>query len=233
MAAGETPFSAPHVTQLMHQIATATPRPPSSINPLVPAMLDLIVAKAIEKQPDARYQNAVELAVDLRACLAELAGQQSILPAASEEIVRVDASNASTARLDVGLVKTQLHDVDGSKTVVLRGESAKTRSLEADEANTARSATATRATDAGAHLLLSRRFDSSEGVQQLAELLAAGGGKVDTQTTNRATSIGVRLASVAVRARTALLHLQRDPDRKAFAAAVIAITVIALVIAFL
>jgi hypothetical protein len=196
-------------------------------------MLDLIVAKAIEKQPDARYQNAVELAVDLRACLAELAGQQSILPAASEEIVRVDASNASTAGLDVELVKTQLHDVNGSKTVVLGGESAKTRPLEADQANTARSATATRATDAGAHLLLSRRFDSSEGVQRLAELLAAGGGKVDTQTTSRATSIGVRLASVAARARTALLHLQRDPDRKAFAAAVIAITVIALVIAFL
>ncbi len=233
LAAGEPPFSAPHVTQLMHQIATATPRPPSSINPLVPAMLDLIVAKALEKQPDSRYQNAAELAVDLRACLAELAGQQSILPAASEGIVRVDASNASTARLDVELVKTQLHDVDGSKTVALRGESAKTRPLEADQANTARSATATRATDAGAHLLLSRRFDSSEGVQRLAELLAAGGGKVDTQTTSRATSIGVRLASVVVRARTALLHLQRDPDRKAFAVAVIATTVIALVIVFL
>jgi len=233
LAAGEPPFTAPTMTQLMHQIATATPRPPSSINPLVPAMLDLIVAKALEKQPDARYQNAAELAVDLRACLAELAGQQSILPAAREEIVRMDASNASTARLDVELVKTPLHDVDGPKTVVLGRESAKTRPLEADQANTARSATATRATDAGAHLLLSRRFDSSEGVEQLAELLATGSSKVDTQTTSRATSIGVRLASVVVRARTALIHLQRDPDRKAFAAAVIATTVIALVIVFL
>jgi hypothetical protein len=196
-------------------------------------MLDLIVAKAIEKQPDARYQNAGELAVDLRACLAELAGQQSMLPADSEAMARVDASNASAARLDVELVKTPLHDVDGSKTVVLRGESAKTRPLEADEAITARSATFTRATDAGAHLLLSRRFDSSEGVQRLAELLAAGGGKIDTHTTSHATSIGVRLASVAARARTTLFHLQRDPDRKVFATAVVATAVIALVIAFL
>ncbi|MGH8650193.1 MAG: serine/threonine-protein kinase, partial [Burkholderiales bacterium] len=42
LAAGEPPFSAPTVTQLMHQIATATPRPPSASNPAVPAMLDLI-----------------------------------------------------------------------------------------------------------------------------------------------------------------------------------------------
>ena len=66
LAAGEPPFSASSVTQLMHQIATATPRPPSAINPAVPPMLDLIVARALQKQPADRYQSAAQLASDLR-----------------------------------------------------------------------------------------------------------------------------------------------------------------------
>src|SRR5512134_164625 len=73
---GEPPFTAPTVTQLMHQIATATPRPPSASNPAVPAMLDLIVARALQKQPAERYQSAAELASDLRTCLAELTGRR-------------------------------------------------------------------------------------------------------------------------------------------------------------
>jgi len=93
LAAGEPPFTAPTVTQLMHQIATATPRPPSAANPAVPAMLDLIVARALQKQPAARYQSAAELAADLRTCLAELAAGQD--PQAA-------AASAAPAPLDAG-----------------------------------------------------------------------------------------------------------------------------------
>jgi serine/threonine-protein kinase len=76
LVAGEPPFTAPTVTQLMHQIATATPRPPSASSPAVPAMLDLIVARALQKQPAERYQSAAELASDLRSCLKELGGRK-------------------------------------------------------------------------------------------------------------------------------------------------------------
>jgi eukaryotic-like serine/threonine-protein kinase len=223
LVAGEAPFSAPHVTQLMHQVATATPRPPSSVNPLAPAMLDLIVAKALEKEPDARYPNAAELGADLRALLAELPEEQSSPPAAV----------AATPALDLNLAGTAMPGADGEKTAVLAEEGAKTRPREADEAKTVTSATATRAADAGTHLLLSRRFDSSEAVRRLAELAAAGGGADDTQITGLRTSAGVRSGSVADRARTALRRLRQDPARQAFAAAVIAAIAVALVIAFL
>src|SRR5262249_38436703 len=55
---GAPPFSAANVTQLMQQIASATPRPPSAVNPALPTMVDLIAAKALEKQADARYHSA-------------------------------------------------------------------------------------------------------------------------------------------------------------------------------
>jgi serine/threonine-protein kinase len=97
LAAGEPPFTAPTVTQLMHQIATATPRPPSATNPAVPPMLDLIVAKALEKQPDARYQSTAELAADLRACLAELAGRKDAQPAAAAVDVELDKTRSDVA----------------------------------------------------------------------------------------------------------------------------------------
>ena len=232
LAAGEPPFSAPHVTQLMHQVATATPRPPSSINPLVPAMLDLIVAKALEKESVARYQSAAELAADLRSCLAELPEQQSSPPATVDATVALDPILAGTVMLDVEAAKTRPPDADGAKTAALEREAAKTRPLKEDEARTVKSAAATRAMDAGAHLLVSRRFDSSEAVRRLTELAAAGGGGVDTPTPGLTTTTGARSASVTARARTALHRLRQDPERRTFAAAVMAATVVALVIAF-
>ena len=72
MAAGVAPFSAPDVTQLMHQIGITVPRPPSLYNPAVPPMLDLIISKAMAKNTAERYQTAIELAADLRACVARL-----------------------------------------------------------------------------------------------------------------------------------------------------------------
>ncbi len=71
LATGAPPFSAPDVQQYMLQIAGATPAPPSDLNRALPPMLDLIVARALEKDPARRYQGAADLAADLRACLAQ------------------------------------------------------------------------------------------------------------------------------------------------------------------
>ena len=40
----------------------------SLLNPALPALVDLIVARALAKSPDARYQNAADMAADLRTC---------------------------------------------------------------------------------------------------------------------------------------------------------------------
>jgi serine/threonine-protein kinase len=52
----------------MYQIMNATPAAPSTLNPAVPGMANFIVAKALSKKLEDRYQNARDLATDLRAC---------------------------------------------------------------------------------------------------------------------------------------------------------------------
>ena len=165
MAAGATPFSGADVTQLMNQIGTVTPPPPSAANPAVPAMLDLIVAKAMEKSPDARYQSAAELASDLRACRAEL----------GDATARAAADAEKTAKVDVELLKTQALVPEGAKTV--------------------KSAATAVAGDAGAYLPLSRRFDSTEGVRRLVTLaMAAGASGADSHAATMPPAPGARIA---------------------------------------
>jgi serine/threonine-protein kinase len=68
MLTGTPPFSGDSVSTLMYQIATATPPAPSRSNVEVPPMLDVVIAKALAKKPEERYQSATELAADLREC---------------------------------------------------------------------------------------------------------------------------------------------------------------------
>jgi len=68
MLTGRPPFSGENVNAIMYQTLNATPPQPSSLNSDVPDMLNFIVAKALAKKTDERYQNAGEFADDLRAC---------------------------------------------------------------------------------------------------------------------------------------------------------------------
>ena len=68
MVTGQAPFNGIDVNSLMFQIVNFTPPPPSSVNPSLPAMLDLIIAKALAKNAVDRYADIAEFAADLRAC---------------------------------------------------------------------------------------------------------------------------------------------------------------------
>jgi serine/threonine-protein kinase len=72
MLTGTKLFSGNDATEIMYNVSQLRPVPPSRINRQVPAMLDLVVAKALEKDADERYQDAHEFGADLRACLNEL-----------------------------------------------------------------------------------------------------------------------------------------------------------------
>ena len=65
MATGKPPFTGEDVTSVMYQIMNVMPPPPSTVNPASPELLDFIVAKALAKTPEQRYQDAAELARDL------------------------------------------------------------------------------------------------------------------------------------------------------------------------
>lgn len=68
MLTGQAPFNGDNVNAIMYQTLNVSPAAPSLVNADVPEMLNFIVAKALAKDIDDRYQNAKDFAVDLRAC---------------------------------------------------------------------------------------------------------------------------------------------------------------------
>jgi len=66
MLTGTVPFSGPTVGALLYSVLNEAHPPPSTRNPQIPAVFERILAKALAKHPDDRYQDATELARDLR-----------------------------------------------------------------------------------------------------------------------------------------------------------------------
>ncbi|HUW00665.1 MAG TPA: protein kinase [Gallionella sp.] len=72
MLTDRLPFPEEDINLLMNQIVGVVPEKPSSLNPGIPEALDTVISRCLAKDPDARYKNANDLAIDLRACLSAL-----------------------------------------------------------------------------------------------------------------------------------------------------------------
>jgi len=68
MLTGQAPFTGENVNAIMYQTLNTAPAPPGTLNPNVPEMVNFIVAKALAKSVEDRYQNATDFADDLRSC---------------------------------------------------------------------------------------------------------------------------------------------------------------------
>src|SRR5487761_1988251 len=64
MLTGHAPFSGDNVNAIMYQTLNTVPAQPNSVNTSVPEMLNFIVAKALAKGVDDRYQDAKDFAAD-------------------------------------------------------------------------------------------------------------------------------------------------------------------------
>jgi eukaryotic-like serine/threonine-protein kinase len=78
MATGHGPFAARNRVLTMDAILNARPAPPSQVNPGLPAALDTIVSKALEKDRNLRYQSAAEMQADLQHFKATLSSGPAI-----------------------------------------------------------------------------------------------------------------------------------------------------------
>jgi serine/threonine protein kinase len=66
MATGRRAFEGASTAIVFDAILNRTPRPAAEVNPLIPAELDRIIGKAVEKERQLRYQSALDLATDLQ-----------------------------------------------------------------------------------------------------------------------------------------------------------------------
>jgi serine/threonine-protein kinase len=145
-------FAGNDATEIMYNVSQLRPVPPSRINRQVPAMLDLVVARALEKDANERYQDAHQFAADLRACLNELGVQR--------------ADNDTTQRLHNAPAAGQ---AGGDRTVRLQaaGDDATLPALETARAPGGRPQNII--VDSNTRLGISHAFDSSEALQRLTE----------------------------------------------------------------
>jgi len=66
MLTGTPPFTGSDLNAILYQVLNSVPPLPSDINAGLPPAFDRIVARALAKDPDKRYQSAEEIAADLR-----------------------------------------------------------------------------------------------------------------------------------------------------------------------
>jgi len=85
MVAGERLFAADDDSETLRNVLTKPIAEPSRRRDGVPAMLDAIVAKAVERDPAARYQSAAELADALDRFLIEMPAAEQAVPKLLEE----------------------------------------------------------------------------------------------------------------------------------------------------
>jgi serine/threonine protein kinase/Tol biopolymer transport system component len=91
MSTGKMPFQGKTLGAVMAAILHDVPEPPSQLNPEIPEALQHIIWKALEKDPDHRYQTASDMRADLKRLQRDLNSGRSRLafaPTPSRGVVR-------------------------------------------------------------------------------------------------------------------------------------------------
>ena len=94
MLTGTSPFVADNIHGVMYQTMNFNPPAPRTLNPELPDVLNFIIAKALAKNLDDRYQKAKDLSHDLRQALSALSGEAA---APRISVLTENSANAADA----------------------------------------------------------------------------------------------------------------------------------------
>nr|MBA3438436.1 protein kinase [Pyrinomonadaceae bacterium] len=98
MLAGRTPFAGDSSSDVMAAILTTEPALPGNFNREIPAELERIVAKALEKDREERYQTAKDMLVDLKHLKKQIEIQTGIERAAATN-KQLDSQTKNTTQI--------------------------------------------------------------------------------------------------------------------------------------
>ena len=104
MATGVRPFAGTTAMDIAEATRHQPPVPPRELNPMLPVGLGQIIAKALEKEPRARYQSAAEIRADLLRLQHELDDAARRVPAPGRGVSGDERARQLRRRIGIGIV---------------------------------------------------------------------------------------------------------------------------------
>jgi eukaryotic-like serine/threonine-protein kinase len=98
MATGRQAFAGTTSGVISEAILNRTPAPPSRVNPELPAEFEMVLAKALEKDPEMRCQTAAELRADLKRLKRETDSGRSAIGSGSSDATKAAAGTKATGK---------------------------------------------------------------------------------------------------------------------------------------
>ena len=160
MLTGTSPFVADNIHGVMYQTMNFNPPAPKTLNPELPEVFNFIMAKALAKNLDDRYQKAKDLSHDLRLALSEISGESAAPRVAPEPGIAVDPKD--TPFVVPASPLTRQEDKE-ARILEMAHEDAETDSEQMDMSSAASEST-------NPALGLSKAFDSFDATMRLAAL---------------------------------------------------------------
>ena len=157
MLTGTSPFVADNIHGVMYQTMNFNPPAPRTLNPELPDVLNFIIAKALAKNLDDRYQTAKDLSHDLRQALSALSGESTAPRIAGDPVLApfVEPHSPMTRQEDRQARSLGMTDEDDQQS----GAAAPSANVSAADMDNSHPA-----------LGLSKAFDSFDATMRLAAL---------------------------------------------------------------